>query len=233
MEREVSRLRRSFGSGAAGPRSVTVVGVGRDTAIAGTRALLESAHRPERLLCLGFAGALREELATGDLVLARRVYTDDEDGAVECDEDMLKEVQEALGGSPGYHVADSLTVGRPVCTVAQKRGLAEATGAWVANMEDYWIGRVAAQYGVPFLSVRAVVDTAGQELSPFVASLGHRRPPFQALLAASYCVLRPAALPSLLRLSRQARVAGASLESLAVSLVAAPAGDRRPAGATP
>jgi adenosylhomocysteine nucleosidase len=229
MERELAFLRRSLRGQAAGSFLFQVSGTGKARALRGVEALFQSPNAPGHILSVGFAGALTEELRTGDLVLSRRLYATGEEQAVESDGALLELAQETLEaqGNPRHFVADSLTVGAPVCTVSEKKAFAARTSAWIANMEDYWVGGQAALHGVPFLSVRVVLDTADQEIPEFAAALGDRGPLMQALVASAKCIARPGNLPVLLKLSRQTRTAQASLERFRLPFVSKISVDRR------
>lgn len=227
MEREVSRLRRH-----AGPVPVRITGVGKHRAEAGVYALLQGPDRPDAILSLGFAGALKEELSTGDLVICRRHFVPGEECTVEPDPGMIELALEALTRleSSRHHVADSVTLPDVVCGVREKADLSASTGAWVANMEDFWIGRLASEEGIPFLSVRAVLDTARQELPPFVAELGGKGLPTQVLHTIAHGIRRPGHLARIVKLSRQARVAQGSLAAFGVLFSAGSTGATSPTG---
>jgi len=221
MERELAPLRRRLRDQADGSHLFRVTGAGRARALRGVEALLQSPNLPSQILSVGFAGALNHDLHTGDLVLSRQLYAIGEEESVESDEGLLEMAQEVLEarGALRHFVADSLTVDAPVCTASEKKALAVTTSAWIANMEDYWVGRQAARHGVPFLSVRAVLDTADEEIPKFVADLGDRGALMQALLASAKCIVRPGNLPVLLKLSRQTRTAQASLAGFCLPFV--------------
>ena len=219
MEQEVSALKRLCTDGRV---LIHVTGVGKDRALRGTAALLEALPtRPDCILCLGFAGALRDELKTGDLVLSQRLYATGEDTVLESDASLLSLAQNVLGSSNAqrYSIANGLTVPQIVSEAAGKSRLAIATTSSVVNMEDYWIGQLAVQRGIPFLSVRAVLDTAKQELPPFVAGLGNKGTLTQALKVGANVVARPGYVPRLAKLVKQVKVAQESLASFGISFI--------------
>ena len=201
---------------------VHVTGVGKERALAGVEALFNRSVRPDCIVSLGFAGALRDGLDTGDLVLSRRLYATGEEAFLEPDAHLLGLAQEALKvpQAPRHFIADALTVPHVVYSAAEKGRLAITSTAWVANMEDYWIGKAVTQQGVPFLSVRAVLDTARQELPPFVAELGEKGPLGQILHVAANLLAGPRNVPRVVNLSKQVRVAQASLAAFGLSFVA-------------
>ena len=199
-----------------------VTGVGKDRALAGMKALMDGPAMPDSILSLGFAGALRDGLGTGDLVLSRRLYAVGEDTFIEPDARLLDLAQEALEGpaAPRHFIADTLTVSRMVSSATEKGRLANATTAWVVNMEDYWIGKVAIQGGIPFLSVRAVLDTAHQELPTFLEGLGDKGLLRQAFHVVANGIARPWDVPRVVNLSKQVRVAQDRLADFGLSFVA-------------
>ena len=219
MEQEVSALKRLCTDGRV---LAHVTGVGKDRALKGMVALLEDPPaRPDCILSLGFAGALRDDLKTGDLVLSQRLYATGEDTVLESDASLLSLAQDVLDSSDThrYSIANSLTVPQVVFGAAGKGRLAVATTSSVVNMEDYWIGQSSARRGIPFLSVRAVLDTAKQELPPFVAGLGDKGTLTQALQVGANVVARPGYVPELVKLVKQVKVAQESLASFGISFI--------------
>ena len=224
MEREVSAFRRGCMSLPDEDRQESVrlhvTGVGKERAIRETAALLEGPSRPHMVLAVGFCGALVEELHTGDLVVSRSLYTADSDTPIEPGS-MLGLVQEALEDAAlrRFHIADVLTVPGALLGTGDKARLARKTGAWAVNMEDYWIGNVARESGVPFLSVRAVLDTADQTLPPFVANLGEKGLALQVTRVIAGCAAGPWHIPGVLKLSKQVRAAQESLAAFGLFFV--------------
>ena len=219
MEREVSALRPLCADGRV---TVHVMGMGKDMALKGMATLLEDQPvKPDCILSLGFAGGLRDELETGDLVLSQRLYAVGEESPIESDASLLSLAKDVLDSSDTgrYAIADSLTVPQAVLGAEEKGRLAIATTSSVVNMEDYWVGQSATRHGIPFLSVRAVLDTAEQELPPFVARLEHNGALAQALQVGASVAARPGYVPGLVKLAKQVGVARRSLASFGVSFV--------------
>jgi nucleoside phosphorylase len=219
MEQEVSALKRLCPDECV---PVYVTGVGKDRAMEGMVALLDARPtRPDCILSLGFAGALRDELKTGDLVLSQRLYATGEDTILESDASLLSLAQDVLDSSDTqrYSIANSLTVPQVVFGAAGKSRLGIATTSSVVNMEDYWIGQSAVLRGIAFLSVRAVLDTAKQELPPFVAELGDKGALNRALRIGANIVARPGYVPRLVKLVKQVKVAQESLARFGISFI--------------
>ena len=109
---------------------------------------------------------------------------------------------------------DSMTTYGVVTATDTRRELHRQYQVDTVNMEDYWVARLAAAAKVPFLSVRAVVDTADQRLPAYLPEL-----PGRTGWAALQNVVRPWQLPALLRLSRGMPRAQASLARFAQAFV--------------
>ena len=119
---------------------------------------------------------------------------------------------------------DSLTVDCIVSTPEQKRAAHSKCSVGIVDMEDYWVAEAAAEAGIPFLAVRAVVDTASQELPTYVVGLAEH--PAMAVGSVAAHLWR---LPVLLRLRSQMRLAQKSLTRFALSYLALqPSDARRP-----
>ena len=109
---------------------------------------------------------------------------------------------------------DSMTVDQLVSDPNTKAELHRQYEVGTVNMEDYWVARLAAAAKVPFLSVRAVLDTAGQVVPSWVNGLSGR-PGWASL----NILARPWQTLSLLELARQKRLAQASLARFALAFV--------------
>ena len=109
--------------------------------------------------------------------------------------------------------ADSMTVERVVTRSSEKEELHRQFGVGTVNMEDYWVCRMAQTARVPFLSVRAVLDTGGQRLPSYLARLSNRPGGVAAWKAATH----PWDAPTLVRLARQMRAARQSLTRFAAA----------------
>ncbi len=250
MESEISylrqdpALRRSDGVAV----QVLVVGVGQEAVRSSLRRWLEAPNsvstngstsiRPNRLLLLGFAGAVDPALACGDLVLPGRYYLDrdttdefdpEEVGKdfFEADSSMLEQAAAAASSSGlAWSSVESLTVSRPLATGEEKAAIHRRQSVSAVNMEDYWVAEYAARAGIPFLAVRAVIDTASQAIPSYAMGLQERR--WGAMASAA---TRPWHLPNLVSLACNLRVAQRSLRRFAVAFLQNP--DRFDSGKNP
>ena len=227
LEQELSGLRKEFQAARKETEphvELRVVGLGAPQARSDFQlpsATLAATSQPpgdagEAWLLLGFAGGIDPELKTGDLVIASRYYLAGPSAHfLSADASMLELAQAAAGdcGIPAAH-AYSLTVNALVCTPRDKAECGRRFPADMVNMEDYWLAAQAKATGASFLSVRAVLDQADQNLPPYLLGLSQAR-----LLD----VLRTAALPwrtpTLLKLAHQARQAREPLTKFAISFI--------------
>ncbi|MCH4894091.1 phosphorylase [Sphingomonas sp. SFZ2018-12] len=107
---------------------------------------------------------------------------------------------------------------RIAATAAEKAALYAATGALAVDMESHVAARVAARYGLPFLAIRAISDTAHETLPP--AALVGMNPDGSMALGKVLASLarRPGQLPALIRTGRSAEAAFTSLAQLSQAL---------------
>lgn len=140
-------------------QEVTVMhtGVG-EAAVRRRLAAFLDAAQPDALIAAGFAGALSDSLAVGDLLLAENFGTADLFSP-------MRKILEAKGAKVG-----ALTTAHEIIdSLATRRRIAEETGAAGVDMETEFINELCAQRGVPMLSLRAITDTPR---APFPAPPG-------------------------------------------------------------
>lgn len=155
----------------------------------------------ERILSFGIAGALDPSLRPGDVLLATSVSVPG-GMAYEVDSDWLRSLSAAL---PQAQRGNLLGVSRIIAERAEKVQFFQAQAARAVDMESHIAAIVAAERGLPFAAIRAIADTAADELPPAVqngldengkAAIG---PVIRSLLS------NPAQLPALIRVARQSR----------------------------
>ncbi|HUK59234.1 MAG TPA: hypothetical protein VLV50_08390 [Stellaceae bacterium] len=209
LEAEARILRR---------RGIAVLASGADPARA--RALAESqlAAGAGALVSFGISGALDPALATGTILLPRRVVT--ETGEVFVADELLRnEIARGLGARGLVFDARDL-LGRDgiVATASEKATLFRATGAVAVDLESHIAAR-AVRDRARFVALRAVADGAGFDL-PSAAFVGLHRDGRAAPFAVLRALARaPAQLPALVRLALLTR---AALSALARSAPALP-----------
>jgi nucleoside phosphorylase len=179
--------------------------------------------QPRIALSLGFAGALREDLGVGDLVVCESVRHMGEDGLVSeplyCDRELLRVAIEASKASRlDVRTGRSLTVNRQCGEPGAKQRLGKRVPVDVVEMENYWLAQEASRRGRPFLAVRAVSDTMHQSL-PEVQDLVDRRGETNSGRALLRLVRRPRSMVPVLRLARSAGQAASNLSSFLVAFL--------------
>ena len=204
---------------------LTVSGVGRIRAEAAIRTVLEEL-RPKAVLSLGFAGGLVAGQRAGDLVVARVLIPA---GSVSND-DLKPGISEALDADRTlsdkalgvlatlglrYRTGACVTASRLVSRPETKRRLGLDAKALAVEMESFWIALECHERNVPFLAVRAIVDTAERPLPDFIADSAPDARAGSRWRGALSIMLRPHRIPSLVRLGGAASQARNSLSLFA------------------
>ncbi len=156
-----------------------------------------------RLVSFGLAGGLDPSLPPGALLVPRVVLVDGQ-GPCEADEALC----DWLGGATqGALLAGDWVV----ATAAAKRALRERTGAVAVDLESGAVARAATRQGIGFAVLRAVCDPAGRDLPPAALAALDRAGGVGALRVLLSVLGRPAQVPALLRLARDAAAAQRAL----------------------
>lgn len=176
-------------AGSVAGREVEIVhcGMGMASAAAETGRYLDE-RAPSVWIAAGFGGGLSPQLRLGEIVVARNF----------SDPVLL----EAIAGL-GAHAGTLITAKEVIETVEQKRDLGRHTGAIVVDMETAAIHRLCAARGIPMLAVRAISDTADQDL-PVPAAVwfdGARQRP-RPLALVLHLILHPGRIAPFFRFVR-------------------------------
>lgn len=155
------------------------------------------------LASFGIAGALDPNLRPGDLIVADAVRTPD-GTIVSCDPEW---VQHACSRIPTAR--NALIAGNSVAiaTPGAKAALHQSSKAAAIDMESHHVALAARKYGLPFLVLRAIADTAADDL-PKAAVVGLNKEGRPAIGAVLLSLLKnPGQLPALIRVALRSRVA--------------------------
>jgi hypothetical protein len=140
---------------------------------------------------------------------------------IACDAGLLSAALASLSEAKTPHsVGECATAPRPAVSSGERERLADATGATVADMEGYWVARAAAEKEIPFLAVRAVVDTFEQRIPSLVYGLAGAPAPIQWLGASASVLFMPWYVPSLIKLAGNSRRAEEALGAFGMAFVA-------------
>jgi adenosylhomocysteine nucleosidase len=231
FSREAAALKRRFESraplemaglkgfrGRLGGAEVTGIatGIGIERARDAARRAFEQIPEAKLAISTGVAGALSEGLATGDLIVADRLVLNAE--VVTVDRRELEQIQESLRAATiRFSTGAMLTSARALATVADKRGAKAATGALAVDMESAAIAEEARIRGVPFVCVRAILDTADEDV--IGAELANADGSVTPLRAAGFLIRHPGAIIKLSRLGRNLGIAAKSLADAIEAIV--------------
>lgn len=212
MATELAGIRRAIRNPARRDVTMRVAGVGRAATIAGVSAV--AAESPRAVIMVGFCGGADPGLRTGDIHVASAYHNTGAPASdvIPADPGLSSAIIAAARGRSGRMVAmePSATVDA-VAGPAVKSAVREAMGAASVNMEDYWAADAARAAGVPFASVRAVLDAAGDDLPPWVSENVAR--------TAGRVVAHPRRVPGLVRVAGQAMIARRNLTRCVVALI--------------
>ena len=172
------------------------------------------------IISIGFAGGLTSDLQLGDLVIADTVY----------EVGMNTELIDLKGADPltvdSVWVEQALklsfledlprrrgglvTSDKPICNPEEKKRLGRDFLALAVDMESSVLLRVALKMKIPFLSIRAISDTAEQELinfSNYVNSSGQ----LSKTKAGWYILTHPGLIPKVEKLRKGSQKARSNL----------------------
>lgn len=175
------------------------------------------AEGAEVLVSFGVAGGLDPRLRAGDLLLPNRVEPE-EGPSFATDQTLVEGLREAAG-KIGLTAGRGTLFGsdRVIAEVAEKAALHRKSGAEAVDMESLAVAQAAQAAGVPFLVIRAVIDSAGHALpSSVIGSTDEGGRSRGGLVAARLCV-RPWQIPDISRLRARLILALETLEGFATA----------------
>ena len=203
-----------------GDYSVITTGMGKESALTSMQKFFVDGGKADLVLALGFCGGLTNDLRPGCLVLTRRFLAQNEDVVFNASSVFFEQGEKIMTkGTTPFLVGDSLTVGGIVRSGRQKQVIAKEYGVSIVNMEDYWLAHACAEAGVPFMSVRGVVDTVHDDLPAFVEEFAKADDSGRGLSIALGAIRRPGNILSLLSMAKKASAAKKSLGAFAGSFV--------------
>jgi adenosylhomocysteine nucleosidase len=207
-----SRSRNSLTTieGKVGNHEIEIMhtGVGEKICHARLPAFLQEA-RPQLLISAGFAGAVGNDLAAGDLILSRNF----------SDQRLLTTSEGLLEGRP-VHVVKLLTTKTVVDSSAAREEIGRASGAAAVDMETEIIAAECAARGIPLLSLRAISDTPARPLPAppdVLFDLQRQRTNFPGL--SIYVLRHPMVVPRLIGFARQVSRARQNLTDALVAIL--------------
>jgi adenosylhomocysteine nucleosidase len=160
----------------------------------------------EAIISFGLAAGLAPGMIAGTCIIGREVV---HGGTCHSTDPMwASRLKAALGRADTARIAG---VDQPLSGVSEKQVLHAKSGAAAADMESHIVGRLAAEYGLPFAILRVIADPAERPIPP-AALVGMRRDggiDVRAVL--NSLAVGPSQLPALIRLTADAGRAMAAL----------------------
>jgi adenosylhomocysteine nucleosidase len=140
-------------------------GVGRARAAEGARLLIRR-FSPRALVSFGFAGGLSPQLTKGSLVIGTGVVCEDPPRILAvANRDLVDQFQAASEAARlSVHRGILVTTRHLVADVSSKAVLRGRSGACAVDMETAGIVEAACEAGLPWVAVRAIVDSAEDHL---------------------------------------------------------------------
>lgn len=187
------------------PVVAAVIGDGAGASERGLSRLLMQVE-PERLLLMGVAGGLSDDLGVGALIQAAEVRSEG---------DGVRRGRRADLEVPSGTVA---TAERIVSTRDAKRALWEALGRprrCVVDVESYGVVERMEHLGVPWTVVRAVIDPSEEDLPLDFGALSDAEGQVVRSRVLWYLLRKPVAMKGVLELRSRVRSCAASLATVA------------------
>jgi adenosylhomocysteine nucleosidase len=180
--------------GKIGERAVTIVytGVGRKSCENRIDKFLDET-RPKIFIGAGFAGAVREGLKIGALVLAENF----------SDSRLLSDAQEILR-LRNVRTVKLFTATTIVDSIDERNRIAREHGADAVEMETEYIAAACAKHAIPMLSLRAISDSPQEPFpAPPNVLFNIERQKTDGVRLAFYLLTHPLAIGRLSRFARQ------------------------------
>ena len=169
------------------------------------------------LIVCGFCGGLTKALRPGSLIFADRVTDETE---IFTPDAALFAAAESLDLS-GVKIERGtlVTVDSVATKTAEKRELAERTGAIAVDMETAGAVRVAQKRGVPWLAVRAITDGVDDELPLDFNALANPDGSVNRGRVIRATLAQPHKIPALIRLGQRSSLAANNLGAFLVAFL--------------
>ena len=213
---------------AIGTRAIRLIesGMGPERSAAAARALI-AAVKPDIIINFGYCGSVIVGAKAGDIVVAERVLSfhggsfRDRDGlAAGLTDDAIKLLAEKCRKS-AFQVSAGTFI--TAAEITGKRELVRLLPAGTVNpvleMETAAVAQVAAEGNTPLIALRAVSDGAGEELGFTIEEFTDREMNVRVSKVLLTVAKKPWIVPQLLRLARNARIAGENLATAMLVLL--------------
>ena len=178
-----------------------VTGMGRRNTRTAVGKVLEL-EKPALVLTCGFAGGLKPELETGDVVFSTA-------------DAVIAQKLAAAGAIPGRFICAA----RIATTAVEKSELRRASGADAVEMESEVIQVICRERGIPCATVRVISDAAGEDLPLDFNRLAKSDLNLDYGKLALAIAKSPKKIPALIKLQKQTRLAAEALANVLMKVV--------------
>jgi adenosylhomocysteine nucleosidase len=193
---------------------LAVSGIGRAAAAAAAQALVDAGV--SSLMTFGMAGGLDPKLVPGSVVIPGELLST-EGGRYATNRAWREQVAAAISPLCAVTEGNLLTSTHAIETPADKAAAFRDTGAVAVDMESAAVAEIAAKHNLPFIAVRAIVDTAADVLPRAVVAASRAgRVRFARLIGG--LILAPREIAALIRLAQRHRIAMRSLHAIGAHL---------------
>jgi len=139
------------------------------------------------------AGALSPCMEVGDLVIAKSIHGE-VDGP--CDGELFQKTATLAGTRTDVHISTCVPADEIVWRADDKAALARSVGGdyLFVDMESAGIAPICREYGVPFVIVRAISDSAEESLPFDLNRCRNRSGEISPVRVAGHALIRPSSL---------------------------------------
>lgn len=190
---------------------LAISGMGLAAARTGALALVEAGAKA--LVSFGVAGGLDPKLARGTLVLPEQILCID--AMLPTDATWRARLAYRLDSQCPVVGGALLSSPYAVMSSDDKAELLRDHGAVAVDMESFAVAHVAEQFGLPFIAVRAIVDTANEALPRAMTAAADRNGRLQLWRLIGALAVSPSQWAPTLQLAGSFRTAGRSLSAVA------------------
>jgi adenosylhomocysteine nucleosidase len=194
--------------------AIILTGTGRLRASDGAKWAVDHFH-PDSIVSIGYGGGTLSTLQPGDLVLGTQLYrldgspfywdTSQLGDPLLPDRNLLAGARNAVEvAGIDFEMGPIINVPTIARTAGMKQWIGEELGGVCVEMESFMVAEVAVDAGLPFVVIRAIVDTVEMDLPELVGNIGQAPNSRRVLPAIKHLSRHPADISDLARLGRSA-----------------------------
>ncbi len=197
---------------------IAVLGMGPARAREGTRELI-ALHTPSAVVSMGYAGGVDPQLGRGHAVVGSVVSFEGEERPLPSEAGLVDSVSRELeAAAVPCSIGKIMTVSEPLLSVREKKSFKDRHQCLAVDMESAAVAEECAVRKIPFLTVRVILDAAGDELSVNPAEISHKGR-ISVLRVALSLIRHPRRVPALMGLLSAWRAADRSLARVVSSII--------------